>query len=99
VVESQPPWHAHLRSRSSLRRAPKRHFVDPSLAVAALGADPAALMRDLNLLGFLFESLVVHDLRVDAQVVRAEVKHYRDSSGLEVDAIIEGADGWAHLAP
>ena len=97
VVENQPPWEAHLRSRSRLRQAPKRHFVDPSLAVAALGADPAALLRDLNLLGFLFESLVVRDLRIYAQAIRGEVKHYRDSSGLEVDAIVESADAWAAL--
>jgi uncharacterized protein len=97
VVENQPPWEAHLRSRSRLRQAAKRHFVDPSLAVAALGADPAALLRDLSLLGFLFESLAVRDLRIYAQTVRGEVKHYRDSSGLEVDAIVESAEGWAAL--
>jgi len=97
VVENQPPWEAHLRSRSRLRQAPKRHFVDPSLAVAALGAEPRALLRDLNLLGFLFESLAVRDLRIYAQTIRGEVKHYRDSSGLEVDAIVESAEGWAAL--
>ena len=97
VVENQPPWEAHLRSRSRLRQAPKRHFVDPSLAVAALGADPPALLRDLNLLGFLFESLAVRDLRVYAQTIRGEVKHYRDSSGLEVDAIVETSEGWAAI--
>jgi predicted AAA+ superfamily ATPase len=97
VVENQPPWEAHLRSRSRLRRAPKRHFVDPSLAVAALGADPAALLRDLNLLGFLFESLAIRDLRIYAQTIRGEIKHYRDSSGLEVDAIVEGVEGWAAI--
>lgn len=97
VIENQPPWDVHLRSRSRLRRAPKRHFVDPSLAVAALGADPAGLLRDLNLLGFLFESLAVRDLRIYAQPFRGEVKHYRDSSGLEVDAIVESAEGWAAL--
>jgi hypothetical protein len=97
VVENQPPWETHLRSRSRLRQAPKRHFVDPSLAVAALGADPAALLRDLNLLGFLFESLAIRDLRVYAQTIRGEIKHYRDSSGLEVDAIIESAEGWAAI--
>ncbi len=97
VVENQPPWEAHLRSRSRLRQAPKRHFVDPSLAVAALGADPSGLLRDLNLLGFLFESLAIRDLRVYAQTIRGEVKHYRDSSGLEVDAIVESAEGWAAI--
>jgi predicted AAA+ superfamily ATPase len=97
VVENQPPWEAHLRSRRRLRQAAKRHFVDPSLAVAALQTNPAALLRDLNLLGFLFESLVVRDLRIYAQAIRGEVRHYRDSSDLEVDAIVESPEGWAAL--
>jgi predicted AAA+ superfamily ATPase len=96
VIEDQPPWAPHLRSRSILRSAAKRHFVDPSLAVAALRADPTRLLEDLSLLGLLFESLVVRDLRVHAQAMDARVLHYRDNTGLEVDAIIELADGrWA----
>jgi uncharacterized protein len=93
VVESQPAWAPHLRSRYRLRTAPKRHFVDPSLAVAALRATPDRLLGDLNLLGLLFESLVIRDLRIYAQAADAQVLHYRDSSGLEVDAIIEAGDG------
>jgi hypothetical protein len=94
VVEDQPAWEPHLRSRAVLRRAPKRHFVDPSLAVAALEADPAALLRDLNLFGLLFESLVIRDLRIYAQHAGRRVKHYRDDLGLEVDAIVEGHGAW-----
>lgn len=96
VVEDQPAWAPHLRSRSVLRRGAKRHFVDPSLAAAALEATPARLLRDLNLLGLLFESLVVRDLRANAQALGGRVLHYRDNTGLEVDAIVEQADGvWA----
>src|SRR3954454_8324038 len=95
VVEDQPPWEPHLRSRSILRKSPKRHFVDPSLAAAALGADPAALMRDLKLFGFLFESLVVRDLRIYSQPLRGEVRQFRDNKGLEIDAIVESHAGWA----
>jgi predicted AAA+ superfamily ATPase len=96
IVEDQPAWAPHMRSRYALRSAPKRHFVDPSLAVAALRATPARLLRDINLLGLLFESLVVRDLRVYAQAADARVLQYRDSDGLEVDAIVEAADGrWA----
>jgi uncharacterized protein len=93
VIEDQPAWAPHLRSKHRLRTAPKRHFVDPSLAVAALRATPDRLLRDLNLLGFLFESLVVRDLRVYAQPADAQVLQYRDSGGLEVDAIVEAGDG------
>jgi hypothetical protein len=96
VVENQPAWSTHLRSTHRLRRAPKRHFVDPSLAAAALGATPERLLREIRRFGFLFESLVVRDLRVYAQAADARVFQYRDSSGLEVDAIVEAYDGrWA----
>jgi predicted AAA+ superfamily ATPase len=93
VVEDQPAWAPHLRSKHRLRTAPKRHFADPSLAVAALGATPERLLQEINLLGFLFESLVVRDLRVYAQASDAHVLQYRDSGGLEVDAIVEAPDG------
>lgn len=93
VVEDQPPWAPHLRSKAVLRRSSKRHFTDPSLAAAALGASPDALLRDVELLGFLFESMAVRDLRVYAQPLDARVLHYRDNYGIEVDAIVETADG------
>jgi len=96
IVEDQPAWAPHLRSRYTLRSAAKRHFVDPSLAMAALRATPERLLDDMKLFGFLFESLVVRDLRVYAQAADARVLQYRDSHGLEVDAIVEVADGrWA----
>ena len=98
VVEDQPAWSARLRSRSRLRRAGKRHFVDPSLAVAALRAGPERLGRDLRFLGLLFESLVIRDLRVHADACDGEVYHYRDNTGLEADAIVETAAGeWLAL--
>lgn len=93
IVENQPAWPTHLRSRSVLRRKPIRHLADPSLAVAAVRATPARLLRDLDFLGFLFESMVIRDLRVYAQAADAEVFHYREKAGLEVDAIVQGNDG------
>ena len=93
IVEDQPAWAPHLRSRSRLRSMAKRQFVDPSLAVAALRTSPEGLLKDMNLLGFLFESLVVRDLRVYAQAMDAEVLQYRDNTGLEVDAVMHCADG------
>ncbi|MFU8802599.1 MAG: ATP-binding protein [Bradymonadaceae bacterium] len=96
IVENQPAWAPHLRSKSILRSSPKRHFVDPSLAVAALGATATRLLTDLNLFGLLFESLVIRDLRIYSQATDAQVFHYRDNTGLEVDAVVERADGcWA----
>ena len=93
VIEDQPAWAPHLRSRARLRKAPKRHFVDPSLALAAMGAAPERLLQDLEWFGQVFESLVIRDLRVYSQGLEAEVFHYRDDYGLEVDAIVQLRDG------
>ena len=93
AIEDQPAWSAHLRSRSRLRRSPKRHFVDPSLAVAALRSGPDRLRADPGSFGLFFESLAVRDLRIYAQAHDAEVYHYRDNTGLEIDAIVETAGG------
>ena len=93
IVEDAPAWRTHLRSRATLQSSPKRHFVDPSLAGAALAATPQRLLADLEALGFLFESLVVRDLRIYSQTSQASVYHYRDSDKLEVDVIVEARDG------
>lgn len=93
IVENQPAWSPHLRSRIRLRKSPRRHFVDPSLAVAALRTGPERLLDDLNYMGLLFESLVIRDLRVFAQPLDGEVYHYLDEQGLEVDTVVELADG------
>ena len=93
IVENQPAWNAHLRSSALLRKAAKRHFTDVSLAVAALGAGKNSLLADLNFTGLLFESLVTHELRVYAQANDARVFHYRDSTNLEVDAIVQKHSG------
>jgi hypothetical protein len=93
IIEDQPAWNTHLRSSASLRKSAKRHFSDVALAIASLGIGKEALMNDLKLTGFLFESLVVHDLRVYAQANDAKVYHYYDSTGLEVDAIVQKYTG------
>lgn len=94
LIEDQDSWKPSLRSRVRLAATPKRHLGDPSLAVAALGATPQRLLGpEIELAGLLFESQVIHDLRVYAQPHRATVRFYRDNKGLEVDAIVEAADG------
>jgi hypothetical protein len=94
LIEDQENWRPRLRSRVRLAATPKRHLCDPSLAVAALGATPERLLGpEIELAGFLFESQVVHDLRVYAQPHRAMVRFYRDNKGLEVDAVTEATSG------
>ncbi|MHC6177886.1 ATP-binding protein [Glutamicibacter sp. X7] len=96
LSEPQPAWSTHLRSSATLRKEPKRHLADPSLAVAALSASPQVLMQNLNFTGELYESQVVHDLRVFADARDARIFHARDSQGHEVDAIAQFDDGSWH---
>ena len=96
ITDDVSAWKPDLRSRARLRAASIRHLADPALAVAAAKASPDRLLADLNWFGFLFESMVVRDLRVYAEARGAQVFHYRDESGLEADVIIEMSDGrWA----
>lgn len=93
VIEELAAWNPNLRSKSALRTTATRHFCDPSIAAAALAATPAALMRDFDTFGLLFESLCIRDLRSYAQGLDGLVFHYRDSAGLECDAVICLKDG------
>lgn len=94
VVDDVEPWDPELRSRTRLMSTPKRHPVDPSLAVALLGCGPDRLLQDVHTLGFLFESLVTRDVRVYAAASDASTYHYRERSGdLEVDLVVERRDG------
>jgi uncharacterized protein len=96
VFEEQPAFNTHIRSANALRKSPKRHFCDVSLAIAALKLTKKTLLRDLKYCGFLFESLVYHNLKCYARANDAEVYHYRDSTNLEVDAIVQQSGGaWA----
>ena len=93
VVEDMPAWNPNLRSKTSIRTSDTRYYVDPSIAVAALGIGPKDLTNDLNTMGLLFETLCVRDLRVYAESIGGNVLHYRDKSGLECDTVIHLKNG------
>jgi predicted AAA+ superfamily ATPase len=97
IVENNPAWTPNLRSPVRLTASPVRYFVDPSIAVAALEATPTQLLSSqINLLGFLFENMVVRDVRIYAQAIEGRVLQYREAKGDEIDLIIESGDGeWA----
>lgn len=93
VVEESPAWNPNLRSKTAIRTSDTRYFIDPSIAVAALGIGPKDLINDLNTFGLLFETLCVRDLRVYAESLNGDLYHYRDSNELECDAVIHLRDG------
>jgi predicted AAA+ superfamily ATPase len=93
ILYEQPAFNPHIRSSAWLRKSPKRHLCDTSLAAAALGLDKDALLKDIKYTGFLFETLATHELNVYAKANDATVFHYNDSNGLEVDAIVQKRNG------
>lgn len=93
VLEDMPAWNPNLRSKSVIRTSDTRHFVDPSIAAAALGIGPAGLIKDLETFGLLFESMCVRDFRVYADALDGDVFHFRDRTGLECDAVLHLRDG------
>ena len=93
IIEEIDAWHPNIRSKTSIRTAPKKSFVDPSLAVAALGCSKKELMLDINTFGLLFENLVNRDLSIYASKIGGTISHYRDRYGLECDNIIHFEDG------
>ena len=94
LIENQNSFMYKIRSRLNVGKNPKRHFVDPSLGCAILSITPEKLMNDLETMGLYFEALCERDLRIYAESIGAKLYHYRENdTGVEVDAIIEIADG------
>ena len=93
VIEDMEAWNPNLRSKAAIRTSDTRYYVDPSIATAALGVGPADLVKDLNTMGLFFETMAVRDLRVYSQALDGDVFHYRDSNGLECDAVIHLRNG------
>lgn len=93
ILEDMEAWNPNIRSKTSIRSTPTRHFVDTSIACRALNIMPEDLMRDLESFGLFFEDLAVRDLRVYAGTLGGEVRHYRDNAGLECDAVAHLEDG------
>lgn len=96
VIEELEAWNPNLRSKTAIREKNTRHFVDSSIATAALGISPDSMFSDMKTFGLLFESLAIRDLRIYCDTLNADVYHYRDKADREADAVITFEDGsWA----
>lgn len=93
LTENQPPYAGKIRSSVRVKQAEKRHFCDPSIAAALLGATPEMLLGDLETLGFLFEALCERDLRIYGESFDARLYHYQDYQNKEIDAVLQMPDG------
>ena len=68
-------------------------FIDPSIAVAALGVNPDYFLNDFEMFGHIFESLVYRDLLVYSSALGGKFEHYHDKYDLEVDGVLHLEDG------
>ena len=93
LISNQPAFSSNIRSSVRVKQAEKRHFIDPSLTCAILGATPEILYKDLNTYGFLFEAMCERDLKIYAETIMGKLYHYQDYNGNEIDAVIELQDG------
>lgn len=93
VVEDLYGWCPQIRSKTAMRSGRKREFVDPSIAVAALGGSPKLYSLDLKTFGFIFETLCIRDLKVYSQALDGEISYYHDNLGLEADCVLHLNDG------
>jgi len=93
VLEDMPAWNPNLRSKAAIQSSDTRYFVDPSIATSALSLGPKDLINDLRTFGLYFESMAVRDLRTYSDALSGDLYHYRDSSGLECDAVLHRRNG------
>ena len=93
VIEDVNATNLNFRSKYALRTKPKKYFVDPSIATAILDIKPKDLINDLNIFGFIFESLCIRDLKIYTQSYDSNITFYRDEKDFEVDAIVRTNSG------
>ncbi|WP_036499440.1 ATP-binding protein [[Mycoplasma] testudinis] len=88
LLEELEAWNPNYRSKTIFRTSPTHHFVDTSIACAALNLTPEKLIHDFNTAGFLFEDFVIRDLRIYADYLNGNIYKYREEHGLECDAVM-----------
>lgn len=93
IIQDMNAWCPSIRSKTSIRSGVKREFVDPSIAVAALGGSPEYYDTDLQAFGFIFECLCIRDLRVYSSSLGGDMSYYNDRYGLEADGVLHLNDG------
>lgn len=93
ITNETTSWNPNLRSKSAIQTSNTRYFTDPSITAAAVGAGEEDLLNDFETFGFVFETLAVRDLKAYSAMLDGTIYHYRDSSGLECDAVLHLRNG------
>ena len=93
LVFSLAPWSVNIGKR--LVKSPKIYFYDVGLACWLLGIKTVEQLQHHPLRGALFENLVVLEVlkSLRNQGLRDPLYFFRDSNGLEIDLLLDHADG------
>lgn len=92
IIQDIDAWCPAIRSKTALRSAPKRCFVDSSIAVASMNISEEALSTQLKTFGFIFEQMCIRDLKVYTADFNSHISYYRDRYGLEADLVLHLED-------
>lgn len=93
IIKDIDAWNPNFRSQTSIITSPTRHFVDTSIAANILCITPDDLINDPRTFGMFFEDFAVNQLTIYSETLKGEIRHYRDSKGLECDAVIHLRNG------
>jgi uncharacterized protein len=93
LIKKVPAWSSGQTGRAI--GTPKLAYVDTGIACHLLGQDPARLNEPDGASGPMLENFVLMELarQLTWNDERARLYHYRTKDKVEVDAVIESADG------
>jgi predicted AAA+ superfamily ATPase len=93
LIKQVPAWSANQTQRAI--GTPKLAYVDAGIACHLLGQDAARLAEPGGAAGPMVENFALMELarQVTWNDERARLYHYRTKDGVEVDAVLEAADG------
>ena len=93
LVKQLSAWQTNEYKR--LIKTPKLHMTDTGLTCSLRGINQTALLQHPENFGVLLETFVINELQKQAGWMNEELTfyHYRDKDKVEVDCIIENAQG------
>lgn len=91
MIHLVPAWHSNQSKK--LLKSPKLYFVDTMLLVHLLRQPLSKLDASNPLFGHIIENFVASELLKAVQAEKIKIYHYRDSNQVEVDFVLENADG------
>ena len=88
ILDEIEAWYPPIKAAPTIRRLPKKEFIDPSLALACLKKSDKDLLNDPSLLLRTFEGAVARDIKVYSSAFGGKVKYYEDRFSLRSDLVL-----------